>query len=235
MTDYPDPYLRSLRELAGLMVAEETLDQTLKRVATLTCSVLDGCDMASVTLEGEQARTIACTDEIALKLDEAQYATDDGPCLHALRTKAIVEVASMTEETRWPNFAIQAQDAGIMSSLSLPLVVAGEGCGAFNLYARNPGAFSEDDRKHGMLFAEQGAVAIANSAVYWRTYEMTQDLQAALENRDVIGQAKGILMATRGLTADAAFDELRRVSQRRNIKLRQVADLVAFTGELPLD
>ncbi len=235
MIDYPDPLLRSLRELSQLMVAEETLDQTLDRVATLTCMSLDGCDFASVTLESPSLRTAACTDPAALAIDEAQYEADGGPCLHALRTQTIVEVPSITEEPRWQLFGRRAGEHGVQSSMSLPLVVGGEGRGAFNLYARKSHAFSETDRKHGELFAEQGAVAISNSAVYWRTYELTQDLQTALENRDVIGQAKGILMATRGLTADAAFDELRRVSQRRNVKLREIANIVAFTGELPKD
>ncbi|HEX2383900.1 MAG TPA: ANTAR domain-containing protein, partial [Acidimicrobiales bacterium] len=107
--------------------------------------------------------------------------------------------------------------------------------GAFNLYARKPSAFTAQDHDRGTLFAEQAAVAIANTEVYWRTYNLTQNLQTALENRDVIGQAKGILMARHGFSADEAFDELRRASQRRNVKLRDVADSVAHTGELLID
>jgi AmiR/NasT family two-component response regulator len=48
-------------------------------------------------------------------------------------------------------------------------------------------------------------------------------MEEALQSRDLIGQAKGILMAREGITADQAFDMLRRASQRLNVKLRDVA------------
>jgi GAF domain-containing protein len=235
MVEYPDGFLHSLQELSRLMVHEETLENTLQRVATLVCLSVEGCDLASVTLEGPRARTAACTDKVALSIDEAQYAGDDGPCLRAFRTQTMVDVKSIADDNRWPLFAASALEHGVASSLSIPLVLRGEGRGAFNLYAREPSAFTAQDHDLAMLFAEQAAVAIANTEVYWRTYNLTQNLQAALENRDVIGQAKGILMARHGFSADEAFDELRRASQRRNVKLRDVADSVAHTGELLID
>jgi GAF domain-containing protein len=233
MAEYPDRFVQSLHELSRLIVDEETLETTLQRVATLVCLSLDGCDLASVTLEGTTNRTAACTDEVALRIDEAQYDADDGPCLHALRTRSEVDVPSMAAESRWPQFTARAQEHGVRSSLAMPLVLRGEGRGSLNIYARHEHAFGDDDRERAVMFAEQAAVAVANSAVYWRAYDLTQNLQAALENRDVIGQAKGILMARNGVTADAAFDQLRRASQQHNLKLRDVADQVALTGELP--
>jgi GAF domain-containing protein len=170
-----------------------------------------------------------------LTIDEAQYAADAGPCLDAYRTKTVVAVHSVPDERRWPAFTIAATEHAVLSSLSLPLVHRDQGRGAFNLYARSRDAFTAEDRDHGLLFAEQAAVAMANAEVYWRTYDLTQNLQAALENRDVIGQAKGVLMARHGLSAEQAFDELRRASQRRNVKLRDIADAVAQTGELLID
>ena len=75
-------------------------------------------------------------------------------------------------------------------------------------------------------------MACANAEVYWRTYSLTEHLREALESRDVIGQAKGILMARRGCTPDAAFEALRKVSQHRNIKLRDIAEQVVYLGDL---
>jgi GAF domain-containing protein len=152
-----------------------------------------------------------------------------------LRTKTVVEVPAIAGDGRWPLFAVRAAKHDVLSSLSLPLVVQEEGRGALNLYGKTTAAFTTEDRDRGELFAEQAAVAIANTEVYWRTFELTENLQLALENRDVIGQAKGILMARRAISADEAFDELRRASQRRNEKLRDIADVVAFTGDLPID
>jgi GAF domain-containing protein len=218
------------------MVHEEKLDDTLHRVVTLACLSLSGCDFSSVTVDDSgRPRTAACTDKAALAIDEAQYDCDGGPCLEALRRQSVIAVDVIEDDDRWPEFSAAAVEQGVLSSLALPLVHRGEAKGAFNLYARERDAFSSEDREHGLLFAEQAAVAIANAEVYWRTYDLTQNLQAALENRDVIGQAKGVLMARHGLTAEQAFAELRSASQRRNLKLREIADAVAQTGQLPVD
>src|SRR3954468_15306657 len=150
MAEYPDRFLQSLRELSRLMINEENLDDTLQRVATLACLSLDGCDLASVTLEGPAARTAACTEKTALSIDEAQYVVDDGPCLHAFRTQTVVSVPSMADDDRWPVFGASALANGVFSSLSLPLVLRGEGRGAFNLYARQPNGFSSEDHDRGV-------------------------------------------------------------------------------------
>ena len=134
---------------------------------------------------------------------------------------------------RWPAFVAAAEADGIVSSLSLPLATKAEVVGALNLYASRPMTFTEPIVHLATLFAEQAAVAVMNADVYWQTYNLTQNLQAALENREVIGQAKGILATRLGVTLDDAFVQLRRTSQNHNIKLVDVADHVVATGELP--
>ena len=110
-----------------------------------------------------------------------------------------------------------------MSTLSLPLVVAGDGLGALNIYSRQPGAFSDAGQAVGAAFASYAAVALANARVYWRTQRLAGQLQEALSTRGVIEQAKGILIAEQGCTADEAFRLLVRASQRRHEKLHDVA------------
>ena len=104
--------------------------------------------------------------------------------------------------------------------------------GALNLYSKSPGGYDEAAEETARLFSEQAAVACANAEVYWRTHNLTEHLREALESRDVIGQAKGILMARRKCTPEAAFDALRKVSQHRNIKLREIAEQVVYLGDL---
>jgi len=101
-----------------------------------------------------------------------------------------------------------------------------------NIYSRTADGVDDADEETAVLFREQAAVACANAEVYWRTYGLTEDLREALESRDVIGQAKGILMVRRGCTPDAAFEALRQVSQNRNTKLRQIAEQVVSLGDL---
>jgi GAF domain-containing protein len=178
--------------------------------------------------------TPAFYGDVAQLLDAAQYAADDGPCLTAYRTGETIRIDSIANESaRWPALAAEAAEHGIQSSLSLPLVVGGKRVGALNLYSKASARFADESVALGGMFARQAAVALSNAEVYWRTYKLTQNLEAALENRDRIGQAKGILIATRKIDGDEAFDLLRKTSQNKNIKLRDIADYVVRTGELP--
>ncbi len=121
----------------------------------------------------------------------------------------------------------------MVSSLSLPLVLKDETVGALNFDASQPLAFTDERVRLASLFAEQAALAVTNAEMYFKTFELTQNLQVALENRDRIGQAKGVLATRLGITVDDAFEVLRKTSQHLNVKLRDVADHVASTGELP--
>jgi GAF domain-containing protein len=133
---------------------------------------------------------------------------------------------------RWPEFSTAAATAGVQSVLAVPLVANSQPLGALNLYSKSPGGYDEAAEETARLFSEQAAVACANAEVYWRTHNLTEHLREALESRDVIGQAKGILMARRNCTPDAAFEALRQASQYRNVKLRDIAEQVVYLGDL---
>lgn len=232
MARFPDQFTESLLELTNLMIAEESLEDTLRRITTLACRTITGCDHASLTLQRRDGpQTAAATDDTANRCDEAQYASD-GPCVTACRTGERVRVVDMRQDRRWAQFAAVAIESGIHSSLSIPLGDSAVIAGAMNLYSSAVDGFTPDDEQLADVLSKQSAVAIANAEVYWRTYDLTQNLQAALDTRDVIGQAKGILMARHKLTSDDAFELLRRASQSRNQKLRDVAQDVVATGQL---
>jgi GAF domain-containing protein len=224
----------SLREVSQLLVAEECLEKTLERIADLACRTISGCEMAGVTVLADgKPRTAVFTEDDASAIDSAQYLEDAGPCLAAYREQAVIRVCDTQVDPRWPEFGREAVKRGVLSSLSLPLVVGGDGLGALNLYSRRPHAFSDSDQELGSLFAEQVAVALANAQLYWHIEILTLQLHDALEAREVIGQAEGMLMAHTGVTADEAFDFLHTASQRLPTKPGVVADHVVFTAEAP--
>ncbi|MDQ1385287.1 MAG: hypothetical protein QOG65_2666 [Actinomycetota bacterium] len=235
MDQYPDGFAALVVALNTSMVDEEDLDETLRRVAFIACQSPIGADNAGVTLQrGDAAATAAFHGDAALPLDQAQYEADDGPCLTAFRTGEVVRVERIADAgARWPKFVAAAAEAGIVSSLSLPLMLKREVVGALNLYASQHLSFTDTSVHLAQLFAEQAALAVTNAEIYWKTYTLTQNLTLALENRERIGQAKGILATRLGITMDEAFDQLRRASQNLNIKLRDIADHVVETGDLP--
>jgi GAF domain-containing protein len=224
MSDETDALSQALESLARHLVHEEGMEATLERVARLACRTIGDCDLAGITLvEDGRLITAACTDEAALSVDTAQHDSGEGPSLEAFREGRVVRSERLGEDSRWPAFTGAALAHGIRSSLSLPLVVGGECLGVLNLYSRNDKGYSCDDAETGLLFATQASVALANAKVYWSARALSEQLQEALASRDVIGQAKGIIMAQSGCDEDRAFDVLRRASQRENKKLRDVA------------
>jgi len=215
----------SLIALAGILVAEQSLEKTLGQVLDLACAALPCGDDAGVTLlDREGPRTAVATSEAALRVDGFQYDNDGGgPCLDAYRRQQVLRIDSTLVDARWPGFAQAAAAAGILSTLSLPLVVAGDGLGALNIYCRQENGFSGADETLATTFASYASVALANARVYWRTQRLAGQLQEALSTRGIIEQAKGIIIAEQGCSADQAFQLLVTMSQRRHTKLHDLA------------
>lgn len=226
----PHPSDESLIKLAGILVTEQSLDKTLRQILDLACATLSGGDDGGITLlEREGPRTAVATSEAALRVDSFQYDSEEGgPCLEAYRQQQVFRIESTADDQRWPGFCQSAAAAGIKSTLSLPLVVGGDGIGALNIYCRRASGFSPADEVMGASFASYASVALVNARVYWRTQRLATQLEEALSTRGVIEQAKGIIITRQGCSADQAFQLLVEISQRSHIKLHDVArDLVA--------
>jgi len=222
----PDELNAILLELHELLLDEETLDTALRRVADMAVLAVPACDSCGVSLhEHGRLATRVATDDFATKVDDIQYGLGDGPCIDAVARSEPIRVPDTGSETRWRPFSQQASEAGVVSSLSMPLLVRDRAVGALNLYSRQA-RFTEHDDAMASTFSRQAAVVLLNAATYQKTRDVVDQLNQALESRDVIGQAKGILMATEKLSADEAFDRLRLRSQRANVKLRDLAKQV---------
>ena len=223
----------ALEQLGRLSLREQSVDALLQRVVDLSKSVLPGDPETSIlVMVKNRPTTMVSTGDLAVKLDETQYSEGHGPCMHAARTGEITEITDTRTEQRWPDYARQAAEAGNLSSLSIPLGVDEDMVGALNIYARRPDAFDAASRSAATEFGPFAAVALGNIHAYSSARELAGNLQAALESRAVIDQAKGILMERHKLTAEQAFEVLAQASMRGNIKLRDVADHLVRTGDL---
>lgn len=212
-----------LRSLAEILLGEQGFEELLGNVASLAAAAVPGCDAASISLmRGGRTTTPVCSAEIARDVDQSQYDTGRGPCLAAMLQEAIVRVDSYADDGRWPEVSAQAVSKGVASSLSLPLHTGREVVGALNLYSTEPANF-EGAEVQAAMFAAQASVTLSNAQALERAQELARHLAVALENRDVIGQAKGIIMAGEALSSDEAFEVLRRASQRENRKLHEIA------------
>jgi len=145
------------------------------------------------------------------------------PCVDAAQAAVVVSVPDTVAEERWPDWAARARAAGGYSSLSIGLPIQEAVVGALNVYGTKSDAFDADAIALAQTFAGYAAVALANANLYDTTASLAHHMQAAMESRAVIEQAKGIVMAERRCTADDAFAVLVKISQDTNRKLRDVA------------
>jgi transcriptional regulator with GAF, ATPase, and Fis domain len=227
---------QALEQLGRLSLREHLMESLLQTVAELTKTVMPGNPEASVTLlVKDSPTTVASTGQLALDLDETQYERGHGPCLHAARSGKLIEITDTRTETRWPDYMQRATQRGNLSSLSVPLAIDEQEqvSGALNVYARRPNAFDPDSRSAATRLAPYAAVAVGDMHVYQSVRNRADNLQTALESRAVINQAKGILMIRHELTAGQAFQLLARASMKTNIKVRDIADHLVHTGQLP--
>lgn len=169
---------------------------------------------------GNKFETVAPTSELLRTLDHAQQQLGQGPCVAAALNNLVVRSEDLRSESRWPQFAAAAVDVGgILSSMSFQLYTSEGKMGALNLFAFSPNAFGPDEEAAGEVLAAHAALAL--TAV--RTEEQ---LRSAVASRDVIGQAKGMLMERFDIDAIRAFELLTRLSQETNTRLSVIAQRI---------
>ena len=229
VTDHAE-VARGMAELGGVRLSEQTLDDLLEFIVSLARASLGGADGVSVSLiDAGVPITTNSSDDVVRELDGVQYAADEGPCIDAMKFGEPVQVALADEIDRYPRFSPAAMQRFITGMLSTPLKVLEETTGALNVYSASVTRFDEDDVEMAGQFAAQASILLANGAAYAAAVRKSDQLQIALQSRDLIGQAKGVLMERTGCSAEEAFDMLRRTSQHSNRKLTSVAEeVVAF-------
>lgn len=210
---------------AGRSVADEDdLLTLLQHVAGIAQEAVDGADHTGITIDlGGLTYTAVHTDEQTLRIDSEQYEAGEGPCLHAARTRTIVLLDSEQAMARWPRFAAGARDEGINSFLAAPLFTDDQTLGSFNLYGRSQHAFDSLDAEILDLLTAAVSRAIGDFARFKSARDTAESIQRVLQTRAPIEQAKGVLMAMRGIDADEAFDVLRVQSQETNVPVRVLA------------
>jgi GAF domain-containing protein len=227
----------TLKDLQTLLEEEGQRDRALEWLAETAERTVPAADMATATVLAEDGRTTwtaTATGRSMTAIDGDQYAAGHGPWLEAARTRRTLRGEVDRARDRWPEFAGAAGAAGLRSYLSVPLLLGDEPVlGTLTLYARSPDAFEPADEALIELFTVAASATIMNSRRYRRARELADHLKIALTSRAQIEQAKGMLMAQHGITADEAFAMLSQQSQNTNAKLRDVALSVVDSATHP--
>ncbi|HEX8629271.1 MAG TPA: GAF and ANTAR domain-containing protein [Catenuloplanes sp.] len=216
-----------LSDLARMFHEQQNVEDTLRGIVEAAVGTVPGAQHAALSMIESRrvVKTRAGTDDLVYRVDQAQYDSGEGPCLSALYDQRTVRLSNMAAETRWPGFTARAAALGVGSMLSFQLYAQQDNLGALNLYSADTDAFDDESEHVGLLFAAHAAVAVVDA-------RQQQQMSHAMAVRDLIGQAKGILMERHKLTGDEAFALLVRASQHTNVKLHEVARELVETGEL---
>lgn len=190
--------------------------------------VIPGADYASLSIVSRDncIRSRAPSHIVPERLDALQTELQQGPCFDSIREHRIVRAPDLTAPTPWPRFAFGAVSEGVKSMLAFQLFVEVDSLGALNLYSKTPRAFDEKAENIGRGLAAHASLGLANAQKQGQLYE-------AVASRDLIGQAKGILMERHKISEQEAFLLLTKVSSTTNLKLREVAAEFVRTGSLP--
>jgi voltage-gated potassium channel Kch len=230
----PGPLAGQFAQLTASLLTAPTVEDVLERVLEATVLMVPTADLASFTLIDNDGgfHTPAETGEVAIELDRLQYRFREGPCVEAAEPAgpAVAIARDLADEPRWPQWAPAASRLGVRAVVSTALIPGpptGRSIGALNVYSRARNGLDAADRDVLLLLATHASLAMAATDAVTRSQLQAAHLRKAIDSRDVIGQAKGIIMARRGVSADEAFDILRRTSQDLNIKLAELARTLA--------
>jgi transcriptional regulator with GAF, ATPase, and Fis domain len=219
----------AVAEMARDLLAQDSAQGTLDRIVEHATVLINGCDEAGIlTVRQGEVHALAATSDQVRFADRVQQDLQEGPCFDAVTDRQqIYTIDDLRQPSKqWPLFAPELRKLGMGSMMGFLLFTEDDNLGALNVYSHTPGTFDEAARRAGWVLASHAAVAFSAA----RTH---QQLSHALETRHEIGEAMGILMERYGLAEDAAFKVLKKTSQDRNVKLREIARQVCRTGENP--
>jgi GAF domain-containing protein len=210
--------MSAFSDVARALASATDEDTRLKVAVDAAVSLVGRCDHAGITVnENRKLFTRESTDDVVRRANELQTELGEGPCLDVMRDQNTVVSTDLSQEPRWPAWAPRVHaELGVRSMMSLLVYTETQSFGALSLYSGNGRAFDADDVAVGQALVSQLAVTMAAE-------RQIDQLGLAMHNRLIIGQAQGFLMGTLDMTAEQAFDYLRRVSMNTNRKVVDVA------------
>jgi len=215
-----------MADLARNTALPRNIDDVLAGVTTAVVEMIPATDTCGVLLigKGRKFSSLYGTSDLIYKLDALQEEFGEGPCISAAVDELIVRTDDFAQEQRWPRYSPAMVDLGVRSGLSFKLYTGATTAGALNLFSLRPHAFNGESEAIGAVLAAHAASAIIAS-------RHGEQLEAALNTRDTIGQAKGVIMERFKVDAVRAFDMLRELSQTSNTRLIDIAQRVIDTRD----
>jgi transcriptional regulator with GAF, ATPase, and Fis domain len=211
-------------ELTDTMVADFDVIDFLHVLTSRSAELLDVSAVGLLLADPRgELRVVAASSEAARLLELFQLQSDEGPCLDCFRSGRPVTAIELSADQRWPRFAAAAGQAGFTAVQALPMRLREQVIGALNLFRATPGAFDPASVRIGQALADVATIGLLHERSMRRSDTLNEQLQAALNSRVVIEQAKGKLAERLGIDMNQAFTLLRDQARNRNQRLSDLA------------
>jgi len=216
----------------GSLVLAPDLVQTrksLQPVLDLTTSIAansikhaSGAGVSLIAEDGTKTST-ASTNPLVSLADERQYELGQGPCLDSWSKSVLIRIDDLNEDARWPQWAEAARALHLGSVLSTPLLGGTRNLGAIKVYSDKPRAFDRDAENLLLQLADLAALLVENLQMLISAERFSDSVKAALESRQLIALAQGLLVERHQLSPQAAFTRLVEDAQRHHRTAAQEA------------
>ena len=222
------------RRIAGIVRdlharPETDAETVIAELAEHAAVEVPGAQYAGVTVTRDHRHidTPAATHPYPILLDKIQQRHREGPCLESAWEEKTIHAPDLQTDKRWPRYRRDAlAETPIRSIMAFQLFIADHTMGALNVYAEHPLVFDEQSKAIGLIFA-------AHTSVAWNVARRDEQFRRALASRDLIGQAKGMIMARYGVDAVQAFEMLRKLSQDSNTPVTKIAEDLVLQADRP--
>jgi GAF domain-containing protein len=228
--------LAAFIEFSDTLVDDYDVVEFLHRLAERCVEIADVTEAGIMLADRDGLlRYVASSSERMRLIELFELQHEEGPCVDAYRTGLAVQSASTEDaSTRWPRFGPHALDVGFQAMAAVPMRLRANVIGALNLFSLPPEPLSPDDQRVAQALADIATIGILQERALSDGHIVVTQLQAALESRVVIEQAKGIVAERNHITVDVAFELLRGYARNHNRLLSQTAGAV-IDGTLSAD
>jgi GAF domain-containing protein len=225
---------QAMRALGKLRFGEMRVEDAISEVVHTTHAMFDVDGAGLMLVDDEQhLRKVAASDDRFRHLEDLQIQHQQGPCIDAFETKELISAGDLVSEQRWPRFSEAAVAHEVRAVLASPLPYNQDAVGVVAVLSEQRRPWSPEGELALLAFTDLAALFIASMMQGERQSELATQLQGALDSRKVIEQAKGVLMGRRGISARAAYDQLRARARAERRKLSVVCAEIVADAERP--
>jgi len=221
--------VETLSQVSATITSGRLLEEILHLLVTMTAEMMGSATCSIMLLDPERDELrIAATQSLSeMYRSKPNLKVGQSISGRALKERRPIAVLDVTKDPdyMYPDLARKER---LCSLLSVPMLVKDKPIGIINSYTSHEHSFTPEERKVLQAVANQAAIAIENTSLMEKSFEM----QEALAVRKTVERAKGLLMRSKQISEEAAFRLMQRQSMDTRRSMREIADAILLAGEL---